>query len=151
MSQGWNFRLAKPEDAESFAKWVTENPLIDRGDIQAGLSQNNPTALVFVAEKDGQAVAFVPVYAQLAIAHLGFQPEARAAEKLKALAVLLDGIAAFAYQMGIRELVTLSKKDYSVAKWAESKGFEPDSREQFKLNLKTYLKIEESCVAEIKP
>ena len=141
----WTFRLAVPTDAPAFAQWATENPLIDREDVQAGLSQNNPTAVVFVAELDGVPMAFAPFYCQMALAHLGFNPESRGTEKLKALQVMLDGVAMFSYQMGIRELVTLSKKDYPVAKWAESKGFEPDSREQFKLNLKTYLKIEETC------
>src|SRR5579863_3692440 len=131
----WVFRLAEPSDAEAFSHWSAENPQIDRKDLLLGMKANNPTVLTFVAEKDGITVAFVPVFLSAMIAHLGFDPKARASEKMKALSVLKDGLMAFFVQFGIRELNTLSKSDYGIAKWAIANGFETDGRELFRLDL----------------
>jgi len=92
---GWKFRLAEPADAEAFAHWTTENPQIDPKDAWSGLNRTNPTVLTFVAEHDGKAVAFAPIYLSAVLAHLAFNPEARASEKMQALDVLKDEPWAF--------------------------------------------------------
>jgi hypothetical protein len=132
---GWVFRMAEPKDAEAFAKWVECNPLIDPKDVTASAKKVNPTVLYFVAEKDGVAIAFAPLYLSAIVAHLAFSPEARASEKLQAMDVLKDGTMAFMVQFGIREIQTLSKPDYGVAKWALANGFEQDPRSVFRLDL----------------
>lgn len=135
----WRFRLAEPADAEAFSRWAVENPQIDRKDIEAGLKKNNPTSVMFAVEKDGVVVAFAPFYCQMTLAHLGFNPDAQVTEKLKALEVMLDGAIAWAVQYGVREITTLSREDYGVAKWAVAHGFEMDPRQQFKLDINKLL------------
>ena len=132
---GWNFRLAEPADAEAFSKWAAENPQVEPRDLLAGMGKTNPTVLVFVAEKDGQAIAFAPIFLSAVLAHMGFSPEARATEKIQAMSVLKDGVMAFMVQFGIREIQTLSKPEYGIAKWALGHGFEQDERSLFRLDL----------------
>lgn len=144
----WSFRLAEPADAEAFACWVAENPQIDPADIQAGLKKNNPTAVMFVVEKDGKVVSFAPLYCQMALAHLGFNPEALGSDRLESLNVMLDGVMAFAVQFGVREIVTLTDRKYPIAKWAEFKGFVPDGRQLFKFDINSVLKQAEPEVEQ---
>ena len=131
----WLFRLAMPEDAEAFSKWVTDNPLIDPQDVQDGLNKNNPTTLTFVACLDGKPVLFAPLFLVARLAHLGFEPLCSGKERMRALEVIKDGIMAFMVQYGIREIETLSKPEYGVAKWAMRHDFEQDTRSVFRLNL----------------
>jgi len=131
----WSFRLAEPTDAPAFAQWTASNPQIDPADIQAAQKAQNPTVLYFVVTKDGVPVAFAPVYVAAVLAHLGFDPLSSGKDRLKALGVLKDGVVAFMTQYGVREVQTLSKPDYGVAKWALAHGFEMDGRNLFKLDV----------------
>lgn len=131
----WEFRLAGPDDAESFAKWTAENPEIDDADKLSGMKSQNPTVLFFAVTKDGIVQAFAPVYLQMNVAHLGFNPAAEGKDKLRALQVLTDGVSGFAVQFGIREITTLSREEYPVAQWAVKHGFEVDGRQVLKLDL----------------
>jgi len=134
--QKYSFRLASVEDAPAFAKWAAENPQTERADLEAGMKQNNPTVVTWVVECDGKPVLFAPVYAVMNLAHLGFNPESRASERMKALEVLLRGASAFAAEFGVREITTMTKSGYPIAKWAEAHGFVPDERQQFKYLVK---------------
>lgn len=131
----WEFRLAGPDDAASFAKWTAENTQIDDADKIAALKKNNPTVLWFCVTKDGIVQAFTPVYLQAAAPHLGFNPDADDKDKLRALEMLMDGVAGFMVQYGIREIVTLSKPEYLMAKWAVNHGFDLEPRQVLKLDL----------------
>lgn len=131
----WQFRLAVSDDAAAFAKWAAENPQIDQKDLIAGMGRTNPTVLTGVAEKDGVAVAFAPVYLSAVLAHLGFNPNSRASEKLEAMNVLKDGFSALMVQFGVRQIETLSMPDYGVAQWAMKHGFEQEPRSLFRLDL----------------
>ena len=135
----WKFRLAEPKDAENFSRWAAQNAQIDSDDLLAGMKSNNPTVVFFVAEKDGDAVSFVPVFLTAMIAHLGFNPEASASERLKALDVLKDGLSAFYVQFGLRKIQTLTKPEYRLGEWAEAHGFERDPRELYTLDLNKIL------------
>ena len=147
MSANWEFRLAKPEDAEAFSKWAATNPQIEQKDLLAGMHKNNPTVLTFTVTKDGVPIVFAPVYLSATLAHLGLNPESDGADKLRSLQMLLNGTAALMAQVGVREIITLSKKEYGVAKWAESRGFEPEERQLFKLDLNTIIQeADEQCV-----
>jgi hypothetical protein len=145
---GWNFRLAEPADGPAFSKWAAENPQIEEKDLLATLKKNNPTVLFFTATKDGMPVSFAPVYCQLSVAHLAFNPEALAQDKLRALEVLIDGVDAFAVSMGIREVVTLSKPEYGVAQWAMKHGFDLEERQVFKRNINKILEQAQKEEAE---
>ena len=129
MSAKWTWRLAEPADVPAFTEWLEANPQIDAKDIYAGLKKNNPTSVTLVAEKDGVAVAFAPLYVKMFLAHLGLDPEAAGKDKLRALQVLMDGAAAFAVQYGVREIGTLSKEEYPIAQWALKHGFDLESRQ----------------------
>lgn len=131
----WRFRLAEPADAEAFSRWAAENQQIDPKDLLAGTSKKNPTVLFFAVEKDGVVQSFAPVYLQMMVAHLGFNPDAEGKDRLRAMQMLIDGVSAIAVQYGVREIMTLSKEDYSVAKWATKHGFKLDARQPFVLNL----------------
>jgi hypothetical protein len=131
----WVFRGAVPEDAAAFAAWVENNPQIEPRDVAAAAKKHNPSVVYFVAEKDGVAVAFAPVFLSVVLAHLGFNPASRASEKLQAMDVLKDGVMAFMVQFGIREIQTLSKPEYGIAKWALAHGFEQDDRSLFRLDV----------------
>lgn len=131
----WQFRLAEPTDAEAVSKFVAENPQIDPKDVLNGMKKNQPTVLWFVAEDDGVVVAAAPVFLSAVLAHLAFNPDARASEKMQAMNVLKDGVTAFMVQFGIREIQTLSLPEYGVAKWAVGHGFEQDPRLLFRLDL----------------
>ena len=145
----WKFRLAEPADAEAFSVWASQNPQIDPKDLISGLKKTNPTVLTFAAEKDGVVVAFAPVFLSAVVAHLGFNPEARASEKLQALSVLKAGLEAFYVQYGIRSIETLSKPDYGVAKWAMKNNFELQHRNLFVLNLNKEMAGPESVVQHV--
>ena len=137
----WVFRLAVPDDAEAFSRWAAENDQIDQKDLLAGTKAVNPTVLTFAVEDgDGKVVAFAPFYLNAALAHLGFNPEARASEKMKALQTMLDGAAAFFVQFGVREILTLSKPEYGVAQWALTHGFESEPRQLLKYDLNRAMK-----------
>lgn len=131
----WNFRLAEPADAEAFSKWAAENQQIDEKDLQAGMGKNNPTVLTFVVEKDGKPILFAPLHLAAVLDYIGMNPDSRASEKVQGLNVLKDGVAAFMVQFGVREIQTLTKPEYGVAKWALANGFEQDVRETLRLNL----------------
>jgi hypothetical protein len=131
----WKFRLAEPADAEEFSKWIGENTQIDDSDKLAATKKQNPTVLWFAAEKDGVVQAFAPLYLQMILPHLGFNPDADGRDKLRAMEVLIDGVSALAVQFGIREIMTMSREDYPVAKWAVKHGFTLEPRQAFKLDL----------------
>lgn len=131
----WIFRLAEPSDAEAFSKWAAENTQIDPKDLLAGMKRSNPTVLYFVAEKDGVAVAFAPVYMVAMLAHLGINPAADKKDVLQSLNVLTDGVMGFMVQFGIREIETLTKPAYGLAQWAEHHGFEKDDRLVYRLDI----------------
>jgi hypothetical protein len=149
-TQGWKFRLAEPSDAEAFTRWTLANPQIDQKDIEAAKKDNNPTVLFFAVENaDGKVIAFAPVYLQMIVAHLVFNPGADGKDYLNAMQMLLNGTAAFAVGLGIREIVTLSKEDYGVAKWAVKHGFEVEPRQTIKFDINKVLikaKEEKLCV-----
>ena len=141
-TQGWKFRLAEPTDAEAFAEWTLSNPQIDPKDIEAAKRKNNPTVLYFVAEdSEGRVIAFAPLYWQMVLAHLVFNPEAEGKDRLHAMQVLLKGAIVQAAQIGIREIVTLSKENYPVAKWAVKHGFDLEPRQIFKFDINRVLDI----------
>jgi hypothetical protein len=135
----WDFRLAEPADAPAFSKWAAENPQIEQKDLLAALKKNNPTCVFFTATKDGVPISFAPVYCQMAVAHLAFNPESDGKDKLKSLEVLIDGVSAFAVQHGVREIVTLSKEDYGIAQWAMKHDFDLEPRQLFKLDINKIL------------
>lgn len=131
----WNFRLAEPADAEAFSQWIGSNTQIDDADKLAATKKKNPTVLWFAVTKDEVVQAFAPFYLQMTLPHLGFNPEVLSGDRQKALKVLLDGISAFAVQFGIREITTLSKEHYPVARWAMQHGFDVEQRKLLKLDL----------------
>lgn len=134
--QGWKFRLAVPSDAESFSKWVTTNPFIAPQDVAAAQKDKNPTVVYFAVENpDGVVVAFAPIYAQMVIAHLGFNPETTPEDRKAAMRLGLNGIIEFAALYGIREIVTLSKGEYPVAQWALDHGFDLEPRQLLRLDI----------------
>jgi hypothetical protein len=139
----WVFRGAEPRDADAFAKWVENNSLIDPKDVTAAAKKNQPTVLYFVVEKDGVPVAFAPVYVQLAVAHMAFDPDAAGRDKLEAMQRLLNGTAAFANEFGIREIVTLSQENYPVARWALKHGFDLEPRQLLKFDLNKIFAVAE--------
>ena len=136
----WLFRLAMPEDAEAFSKWVTDNPLIDPQDVQDGLNKNNPTTLTFVACLDGKPIWFAPVYVSAHLAHLGVNLDSDAAVRKEGLERLMNYVGVFMYQMGIRQVTTLTKERYPIARWAKQHGFIVDPRQLFKWNLAEWIK-----------
>jgi|SRR5579864_6717311 len=138
------FRLAEPADAEAFKSWVSASPEIDPRDVKAAAKKQNPSVLYFVAESPaGKVVAFAPVYVQYALAHLAFNPKANADERRQAMETLLNGVMAFAVQDGIREIVTLSKEEYPVAKWAMQHGFDLEPRQLLKFDINKVLAVAE--------
>lgn len=139
---GWKLRLAEPADAEAFTRWTLSNPQIDPKDIEAAKKENNPTVLVFAVENaEGIVVTFAPVYLQAILAHLVFNPDADGKDHLNAMQMLLNGVAAFEVGLGVREIVTLSKAEYGVAKWAVKHGFEVEPRQVFKFDINKVLAV----------
>lgn len=135
MSDVWDFRAAGPEDAESFAKWIAENPQIDEADKLSVLKANNPTVVWFCATKNGIVQSFAPVYLQAIVGHLGFNPDADGKDKLRSLQMLIDGVSGFMVQYGVREIVTMSKEEYPIAQWAMKHDFSLEPRQMLKLDL----------------
>lgn len=144
----WKFRLAEPSDAAAFSKWAAENTQIDPADLMSAMKANNPTVVFFAAERDGVVVAFAPLYCQMQLAHLGFNPEIQGKDRLKALEVLIDGATAFAYQFGVREITTLTKDSYAMGEWAAKHGFEKDERSIYKLDINKILAEEAAKVVK---
>lgn len=139
----WKFRFAEPADAEAFSRWAGMNPQVDEADLQAALRDKNPTVLFFAAEKDGVVQAFAPIYLQAVLPHLGFNPDTPDKDKLRSLQVLIDGVSALVVQYGVREIVTMSKPEYPIARWAVKHGFEVDERQQYKLDLNKEMEVVE--------
>lgn len=137
----WTYRIATADDAGAFAEWVKLNPEIDRADVQRTIKGNNPTCIFLVACYDNQPIAFAPVYCQMHLAHLAFAPEARASQKLRAVAGLLDFATAVAVQFGIREITTLSQESYPMGKVALRAGFEKDNRQLFRFDINKILPV----------
>lgn len=136
----YNFRLAEAADAPVFSKWAAENKMIDPKDLKAATKANNPTVVFFAVEDEtGEVVAFAPFYCQLTLGFLGFNPEKDAETRKQALEVMLDGAMAFAVQFGVREITTLSKEKYPVARWATGHGFDVDSRQLFTFDINKVL------------
>ena len=139
----WKFRLAGPEDAEAFVRWSTSNPQVDPKDIVSATKAKNPTVLVFAVEKDGVVQAFAPLHVQMSLDYLGFNPDADGKDKLRAMNMLNDGVAAFAVQYGIREITVVSKTEYPVAQWAMKHDFELEPRQLFKRDLNKIMELAE--------
>lgn len=129
-------RLAEPKDAEPFARWAAENKDIPQQDVIAGMAQTNPTSVVLVIEEDGVPILYCPIYCALTIAYLGFNPDADHKQRLKAMEAMQKAISGFAWMHGVREIITYSKEEYAVAKWATKHGFTLEPRQAFKLQLK---------------
>jgi len=137
------FRLATPADAESFAKWAAENQQIDKKDLLNSTKEKQPTAVHFVVEDgDGKVILFAPLFAQMALAFIGFNPDTRASEKVRALDTLMDGAMAFAVQFGVRHITTLTKPEYAVAQWALKHDFDAEDRNQLTLDINKVLERE---------
>jgi hypothetical protein len=136
MPTDFKFRMCGPEDAAKAAKWGAENTNIDQKDLLAGMKANNPTVLWFAVDNEnGEPVAYAPVFLVARLAHLCFNPEARASEKLQGLNALQDGVSALMVQYGIRQIDVLSKPEYGVAKWAVAHDFVQEDRQLFTLDL----------------
>lgn len=148
--QGWKFRLAEPRDAADFSKWVAINPLIAPSDVEAAQKKNNPSVIYFAVENpEGIVATFAPVYVQAVIAHLGFNPETASEDRKTALQVGINGIISFFALYGIREIVTLSKAGYPVAKWALDHGFDLEPRQLLRLDMNkqaALAEVENQCV-----
>ena len=96
-TNGWKFRLAEARDSADFVQWTIANPLIDQKDVQAAKKKNNPTAMYFAVENaEGKIIGFVPIYLQILLAHLVFNPESTAAERKQGMAVGMEGLIHFA-------------------------------------------------------
>jgi hypothetical protein len=134
-ANGFTFRFAQPSDAPAFVKWSTENGKIPHKDILASMSDNNPTAVFFVIEKDGVPVLFAPFYAQMILAYLGFNPEAGRKDRVDALESLKWVISQFAFDHGVHEITVQTSKDYPVGRWALKNGFVAEPRETFKMRV----------------
>lgn len=132
---GLKFRFAEEKDSEAFAKWAVENPQIPQRDMLASLKSNNPTCVTLVVEKDGVPVLFAPIYCQINVAFLGFNPELEGKIRLQAMEAMQKCIAAFATLHGVREITVQTAKDYPVAKWAVKHGFKPEARQTFKFHI----------------
>lgn len=138
----WKFRLAEPTDAAAFSEWAGRNPLIDPKDLEASRTEKNPTVVFFAVEDDhGKVIAFAPIYCMMMLAHLGFNPDSSGEERKKAMQMLLDGAIAFAVQFGIREIGTLSKEEYPVARWGMKHGFDLEPRQFFKFDINKILEV----------
>lgn len=135
----WVFRFATEADASTLAKFVAENRLIDPKDIPNGTRAAQPSVTWFVAEHEGTIVAAAPVYLAAVIAHLVLNPDSPSEERKQALNFLLDGAMALYVQGNIRHIMTLSKSDYGVAKFAVAHDFVKDDRELFVLDLNPIL------------
>lgn len=150
---GWKFRLAGPEDAESFTTWTLANPQIDSKDVEAAQKEKNPTTLYFAVENPaGQVVTFAPVYMQMLLAHLVFNPDTSADDRKTAMQLGLNGLVSFAVEMGIREIGMLSKEVYPVARWATKHGFAVDPRQFFKFDINRVLDLaeaEKQCAVQV--
>jgi hypothetical protein len=131
-----NIRLARNEDAETFAQWAVGNPDIPREDIEAAMRENNPTTMVFVVEQEGNPVLYLPFYCLINVAYFGFNPQATEREKIAAMNLMLSAVESFAMAFGIREIQGFSKEGYAMAKWAEHKGFKKEARQAFVRRLK---------------
>ena len=136
----WSYRIAEPADAEAFSRWVAENPRIDPQDVQDGLNKNNPTALTFVACLDGTPIWFAPLYLSAHLAHLGVKPESDAETRKTGLEGLMNFVGFFMASQGIRQITTLTKEKYPIARWAKKHGFKVDPRQFFKWNLGEWMK-----------
>ena len=138
-SGDWNFRLAEPRDAAAFTKWSLSNRLIDPADREAGTKKKNPTVVYFAVEHDGVVVSFAPLHCQMVLDFLVFNPDANVKDRKQAMQMLMDGVSAFAVHFGVREIVTMSKEKYPIARWALKNGFKADDRQQLKWNLNEIL------------
>jgi len=134
-TDNFSFRLALPEDAPAFKRWMADCKLIDPSDLTASMKSVQPTAVTFAVVKNGVPVVFAPIFATMSLGFLSFNPEANIKDRKSALKVLLRGAIAFAFQFGIRHLTTLSMRGYPVARWAEANGFVPETRTLFKYDL----------------
>lgn len=131
------FRFANEEDAAPFAQWAIDNLDIPREDIEAAKKENNPTSTVLIITDDaGIPVLYVPAYCALRIAYLGFNPEATDRDRIEAMNLMLVALKGFAATFGINEIGTLSRKGYSVARWAEKHDFQADERQLFTAKVK---------------
>ena len=141
-TNGWKFRLAEARDSADFVQWTIANPLIDQKDVQAAKKKNNPTAMYFAVENaEGKIIGFVPIYLQILLAHLVFNPESTAAERKQGMAVGMEGLIHFAAGQGLREIVTMSKAEYPVAKWALANGFDLEERQLLKFEINKLLPV----------
>lgn len=142
----WTWRLAELKDAKDFATWAAHNPQIEQHDLIAALGAKNPTVVYIAVENpEGKIILFAPFYFQLTLPFIGFNPDAEPKEKLKAMEVLTDGASAFAVQYGVREITTLSKEEYPVAKWGLKHGFRLEDRQTLTLDINKILDEAKIC------
>jgi hypothetical protein len=147
----FTFRFAEAGDAESFTRWVADNPQIDRGDTLAATKEQNPTTTYLVVEHEGKPVMFLPAYLVMRIGYLGFDPETDAETRKGAMEFMLQALKALAETFHVSTIDVLTKSGYPVAEWARAHGFDPDPRELFRLNLlqKEFLQKEKSGSSDI--
>lgn len=131
----FTFRFAEPKDADSFALWVAENPQIDRSDVVTASVKENPSTTYLVIARDGEPVMFLPAFLVMRIGYLGFNPAADAETRKAAMELMLHKLQGLGALFSISTIDVLTKSGYPVAEWARAHGFDPDSRELFKLNL----------------
>jgi len=129
-------RAMRPEDEESFAKWAVENTAIPTEDLQE--FGKHATAVTFVVEVDDKPVFYFPVWAICKLGFLGFNPEARASERLVALDAGMEALQNFARAFGISEVQFTSTADesYPMLRWCSKHGFRPVDKQHFRLEVK---------------
>jgi hypothetical protein len=120
--------MATPEEAKTVVEWAIKSGKVPTKDLEA--ARLNKTGCLCI-EEDGKPILFVPFYALIQVAYLAFNPESRASERFGALEKALEGMSDFANKNGIREIQTLSLRDYPVAKWAVKNGFVEEDRNAF--------------------
>ena len=133
MSDKYTVRFGKPEEAKEFARWAIENDKIPHMDVVSVLKENNPTAVYLVIEKEGTPILYVPIYAQVNVGFLGFNPDIKGKARLAALGELKESLKNFAKSFGINEITVQTSPDYPVGKWALKHGFREEKRQTFKL------------------
>jgi hypothetical protein len=128
-----NIRFATPEDFPAFAKWASENPDIPAKDIESAI--RNKTTVVLVAEEDGKPILFLPFHCNITVDFFGFNPEAGAKDRYKAMQAMLPKVKKFAELHGINDIQGFSKEEYLMAKFWEKQGFEVEDRTAFVLKM----------------
>jgi hypothetical protein len=123
------YRFLTAADAPILAEWAANNPQIPVEDAKS--LKNHPTCEAIAIEEGGEILLILPFFAVMQIPFFGWNPEADARKRVKAMNFALGVMEKFAVEHHVHGIQGFSRPQYPMAQWSVKHGFQAEDRQAF--------------------